>query len=249
MKYITTATTIILSQLSLMAAPCPTNKVVTDGNWQTTYQCENNKLTSSLEINLKTGTKTGASTYDLQGRMLTNDSWSSDGIYTYHAEYEYFDNDERLKSVYVINENGVVTDKIKAKTLVKGDLDDPTILKEWVISQSSYKQIGIKHYRYDDINDDDFFFVKPYRIDVLGKQGQVTKYYEVIYNMKAPLANLVSEFRAFSPDGELIGQYNESAPFSVSEQLKKFNLTEDEYKRRLSIFEDKTREPVVIIDT
>ncbi len=249
MKYITTATTLFLSQLSLMAAPCPTNKIVIDGNWKTTYQCENNKLTSSFETYLKTGSKTGASTYDEQGRMLTNDSWSSDGIYTYHAEFEYFDNGERLKSVYVIDENGIVSDKIKEKILMKGDAEDPTILKQWVISQSSYKQIGIKHYRYDETNDDDFFVVKPYRIDVLGKDGEVSKYYEVVYNMKAPLANLVSEFKAFTPSGELIGQYNEVAPFNVSDQLKKFNLSNEEYERRLSIFEDKTREPVVIIDT
>ncbi|MFG1482768.1 S8 family serine peptidase [Halobacteriovorax sp. HFRX-2_2] len=254
MKYNTTARTLILSQLTFMAtmaAPCPTNKVVTDGNWQTTYQCKDNKLSASFETYLKTGAKTGASTYDQQGRILTNDSWSTDGIYTYHAEYSYLENGQRLKSVFVIDVNGVITDKIKEKALVEGDLDDPTILKQWVISQSSYKQIGIKHYRYDDANDDDFDFSapKPYRIDVLTPNGKVSKYYEVVYNMKAPLANLVTEFKAFTPDGKLIGQYNEEAPFSVSEQLKKFNLTDKEYQRRLSVFEDKAREPVVIIDT
>ncbi|AYF44547.1 peptidase, S8/S53 family [Halobacteriovorax sp. BALOs_7] len=231
---------VVLFNINTLAVECPSPKEVIDGSWKTIYQCNNGSLISSYEIYMKTGARTGQKTYDELGRETSSDSWSTDGIYTYHSTHNYLENGNFVKSVYVI-EDDKITNKIKEKAEYTGDPQDPTLVKDWVITQSSYRQQGIRHYRELEY--------KPYRIDVLNKQGEVTKYYEVVYNMKAPLANLVSEFKAYTPNGNLVGSYREDGEFSVAKQLKKFNLSKYEYERRLNVFNDKTREPVVIIDT
>lgn len=231
---------LLLLNTHTYAATCPSETIVTEGNWETTFVCENGELKSSFEIYLKNGAKTNERYFDDLGRKVLSNSWSTDGIFTYHSKYEYLDNGNFVKSVFVIEDNRPLK-KIKEKAEYTGDFEDPTLVKEWVISHSSYIQKGIRHYR-------DFEY-KPYRIDVLDKNGNVSKYYEVTYNMAAPMANLVTEFKAYTPNGKIVGSYKEDGEFNVEDQLKSFNLSQDEYERRLAIFNNKNREPVVIIDT
>lgn len=222
-----------------LAAKCPDQLIETSGSWRTHYECRDANLFAAKEYYIKTGAHTGSDRFDSQGRIIIEDSWSVDGIHTFHATYQYLDNGHFIKEQF--RTNGELAGKLEAKQELAGDFDDPIILKDWVISQSSLKQQGIRHYREDEY--------KPYRIDVLSNDGKILKYYEVKYNLDAPMANLVTEFKAYTPEGLKIGEYHENGDFDVASQLKKFNLSQDEYKRRLAVFNNKDREPVVIIDT
>lgn len=229
----------ILLTLSVMtttlAGTCPDSLESIDSGWKTVFKCSGDSLISSKEIHLKSGSITRRRTFNSEGHVISTDSWNVEGIHTYSGKLTYFTNGTFLKESFVTR--GENKGKIKERTLNEGS----SILKSWIISGSTFKQQAIEHYKSGA--------EKPYRIDVLSADGEVLKYYLVKYNMAAPMANLVSEFKAYTPNGVLIGKYNENLPFDVIDQIKNSNLSIEEIKRRIDVFNNKDREPVVIIDT
>lgn len=220
------------------AAQCPSPNTVVSGKWKTIYECVNNELISSTEYFIQSNVPTQRKFYDNLGRAIEEKNWSVDGNFTYHSKIFYLENNHYTIESYKTSKESY--GKLESREERLGDLEDYVTLKQWVITSSGKLQ-AIRHFLIDEL--------KPYRIDVLDSNGEVVKYYEVIYNDAAPLANLVTEFNLFDLYENLIGHYNESSPFDVVEHLKTFNFSEIEYQRRVDIYNDKTREPIVIIDT
>lgn len=227
-----------LNVSTTFASQCPTPSTVVTGKWKTIYECVDNELISSTEYFIQSNARTQKKLYDNLGRVIEEKNWSVDGNFTYHSKIFYLQNGfYTIESYKTSKEN---FGKLESREVRLGDLDDYDTLKQWVITSSGKIQ-AIRHFLSNE--------QKPYRIDVLDVKGEVVKYYEVTYNDAAPLADLVSEFNLFDPQGNLIGHYNESSSFDVIEHLKTFDLSDSEYQRRVDIYNDKTREPVVIIDT
>ncbi len=221
------------------AGTCPDSLESIDGGWKTVFECQGDTLIRSKEIHLKSGNITRKQSYNSEGSITSVDSWNVEGVHTYSGKISYLEDNHFVEETFVTR--GPSKGKLISRDEKIGSSEDNTLLKSWVISSSSYKQQAIKHFH----NGED----KPYRIDVLSSVGEVLKYYIVKYNKKAPLANLVSEFQAFNPNGEMIGNYNESSEFEVVEHLRKLNLDSKETERRINIYNNTKREPVVIIDT
>ncbi|EQC44324.1 S8 family serine peptidase [Bacteriovorax sp. Seq25_V] len=228
--------TFIISQYSF-ATTCPSVKERTEGVWKTVSYCEKDILTKELEYYIPTGSKTKEIHFNSKGQEVSVDSWSTDGIHRYSSVIEHKDESHYTETSYSTDGKRSLVSK-EEHTLLEGD---DFITKEWVITKSSHIPQAIKHYK--------IAAEKPYRIDVLNKEGEVVKYYLVTFNMDAPLANLVNEFQAYTPEGALIGSYDESSDFDIVSHIKRTSKTEAEATEKIRIFENKYREPVVIIDT
>lgn len=228
--------TFILSQYSV-AATCPLQKEITEGVWKSVSYCDKDILTKELEYYIPTGSKTREIHFNLEGKEVSIDSWNTQGVHTYSALIDYTSENTYTETAYSTDGKNKLVSK-EEHTLIG---DEDYITKEWVITKTSNIPQAIKHYEIEG--------EKPFRIDVLNKDGEVVKYYLVTFNMEAPLANLVNEFKAYTPTGKLIGSYNESSDFDVISQIKLSSKSEEEAKKKIKIFENKEREPVVIIDT
>lgn len=228
-----------LLSFNLLGANCPKEQSIVDGNWKTIFECENGQLIISKEIYLKSNSVTNVKKYDSLGRITSNDSWNVEGKHTFSQRLEWLDNNQFLVQTFFTSSES--KGKLKSKELRSGILDKSILLKEWVISKKSFKVHAIRHFKNG--------YEKPWKIDVIDKWGELIKYYVVKYNPLNLNANLVSEFDCFDPQGNLIGHYNEAAPFDVVSHISQLNLDKEEIQRRINIFNDKNREAVVVIDT
>lgn len=212
-----------------------------DYGWKDIAYCIDGVVRKEVSIHLKSGATTKLQLNNEKGQVIESKSWSIEGRFTYWAKFSYVSSEKQIEELF-----STLPDSKFGMVRARSEYDisgaEKVVLKEWIFSNSSLRPLAIRHFKKNE--------QKPGRIDVLSKEGKVVKYYLVKYNKEAPMAaNLVNEFKAYTPSGELLGSYNESLDFNVEKVLSSYNLSKKEFERRLAVFNDTTREPVVIIDT
>lgn len=220
----------------VLAIPCPEKEFSVDEfGYKTQYVCKDGSLYLENETHPRNGNLVGEKIYDSPYGVTEERAWSSDGNYTYHAIYKYLSPVNVIKTVLDTR-----TDKLKSKEEYEIVNGEKVLIKEWKIHLASLTPLAIRYFKPNE----DY----PYRIDKINKNEKLEKSFLISLKEDLEYTGYVESFTSIDPAGNVLGNYHESAPFSIVETLREQSQNEDEFSEVYSFYKSK-RSPVVVIDT
>ncbi len=225
-----------------LAVECPVGESDPTSRFYSEYECKNGLVVVEREYFRPNGRQTGLKLYD-GDQLMQSDSWSVDGIHTYKAIFEYPSDQIFIKTVYYPN-SGM---KLVSKEQYLGVDDDDwekVLQKAWKYSPSGKLQ-AIHHFDPEDLSN---FVSRPNRVDVAGSDGEINRYFELEYFDVEETNKHIRSVKSYRSDGTPIGEFIEDQELDIPSIIKN-NNSPDEAKRKLSIFNNVNRRPVMVIDT
>lgn len=234
---------LLLSYAPAWAALCP-SAVTNDGQstFYSLFECQQGMVVLEREIHRPSGKVTGEKKYQGE-QLIQEDVWSVDGVHTYRALFEYLDSEHFIKTIYRPNDGMSLVSKEQFFGL--SDQDDNKVLqKEWKYSRTGKLQ-AIHHYAAEDLEQ---FITRPKRVEMVNGQGNVDRYFDLEYFEVPETTQHIRKVLSYRLDGSLIGQFEEDQDFDI-EKIIAENNSVNEAARKIEIYRDTTRRPVMVIDT
>lgn len=206
------------------------------------FECHQGLVVLEKEFHRPSGKMTGEKKY--QGEQLVQeDVWSVDGVHTYRALFNYLDQLHFIKTVYRPNDGMSLVSKEQYLGLSDSD-EDKILQKEWKYARSGKLQ-AVHHYAAEDLEQ---FITRPRRVEMVNSQGLVDRYFDLEYFEVPETTQHIRKVRSYRLDGTLIGQFLEDQDLDI-ERLIEENNTSSEAERKLKVFRDTSRRPVMVVDT
>lgn len=211
-------------------------------NFYSVYQCEKELVVLEQEFYRPNGKKTGERLY--QGtHLMQSDSWSVDGNHTYRAKFDYLESRRFIKTVYRPNQEMAFVSKEQFGGIDDDD-EDKILEKEWKYTLSGKLQAVFYFDQEDQLN----FITRPVRVDMVNSKGEIERYFDLEYFDVPETQQHIRKVKSYHIDGSLIGEFIEDVELNIEDIIVKNNSPE-EAARKIAIFRDITREPVMVIDT